>query len=190
MKSLLCFIAGESFIKHRRNPKSIYGPIYWTRKQMEIERNLAGWFEDQAKESLKFKIGQDTDAFAWYSGCFTIKDASHLFNAIKNEKETPVIVDEDTPVLGKDGEHYQSGRSGDIPVIVRRKPGTGPQLLPPGRIHARARRYAVKLFVSHLHHVMYEAEFGTPPPKPYIFTRPEHTHFIAPPEPYPSILED
>lgn len=53
--------------------------------------------------------------------------------------------------------------------------------LPPAHIHARAKRYAVKLFLSHLHHVMYETHYGTPPPMPYIFTRPEHTHYLAPP---------
>lgn len=41
--------------------------------------------------------------------------------------------------------------------------------LPPGRIHARARRYAVKLFLSHLHHVMFEDRYKTAPPKPYVF---------------------
>lgn len=53
--------------------------------------------------------------------------------------------------------------------------------LPKFIIDARARRYAVKLFLSHLHHVMFECANGVPPPKPYILTRPEHAHFIAPP---------
>lgn len=53
--------------------------------------------------------------------------------------------------------------------------------LPPAHIHARARRYGVKLFLAHWHHVAFESHFGQPPIKPYIFTRPEHTHYIAPP---------
>lgn len=55
--------------------------------------------------------------------------------------------------------------------------------LPPAHLHARAKRYAVKLFLSHWHHVAYELEYGTPPPKPYILDRPNsgHTDFIAPP---------
>ena len=55
--------------------------------------------------------------------------------------------------------------------------------LPPARIHLRAKRYAVKLFLAHYHHVLYESTHGTPPPKPYILAKdPElHTHFIAPP---------
>jgi len=53
--------------------------------------------------------------------------------------------------------------------------------LPPGHIHARAKRYAVKLFLSHLHHVMYELHYQTPPPKPYVIDHLGHAHFLAPP---------
>lgn len=54
--------------------------------------------------------------------------------------------------------------------------------LPPFIIDARARRWAVKLFLSHLHHVMYEVRYEKLPPKPYILTKPEHVHFIGPPQ--------
>ena len=54
--------------------------------------------------------------------------------------------------------------------------------LPPGRLHLRALRYAVKLFLSHYHYVAYELHYGEPPPKPYILTRDNaHTHFEKPP---------
>jgi hypothetical protein len=39
--------------------------------------------------------------------------------------------------------------------------------LPKGRIHARAQRYAVKLFLAHLHEVAYRHKFGEAPPAPY-----------------------
>jgi hypothetical protein len=53
--------------------------------------------------------------------------------------------------------------------------------LPPAHIHARAKRYAVKLFLAHYHHVAYEVAYGEAPPKPYIMTQPGHVHFVAPP---------
>jgi hypothetical protein len=53
--------------------------------------------------------------------------------------------------------------------------------LPPGHIEARARRYAVKMFLSHLHEVMYEDEFGCKPPKPFAIEHLGHAHYIAPP---------
>jgi Transposase IS116/IS110/IS902 family len=60
--------------------------------------------------------------------------------------------------------HYEAGR------------------LPPARIHLRAERYAVKLFLSHLHHVMYQIEFGEVPARPYVLDHHGgHAHYIAPP---------
>jgi len=54
-------------------------------------------------------------------------------------------------------------------------------MLPPGHIHARATRYAGKIFLAHWHHVAYELHYGTPPPKPYIIEIGGHTHYIKPP---------
>ena len=54
--------------------------------------------------------------------------------------------------------------------------------LPPAHLHMRAKRYAVKLFLSHWHHVAFEEQYGVPPERPYILTQPEHSqHFIEPP---------
>jgi hypothetical protein len=52
--------------------------------------------------------------------------------------------------------------------------------LPPAHIHARATRYAVKMFLSHLHEVWYEHEFGSPPPAPYAMAHAGHAHKIEP----------
>ena len=54
-------------------------------------------------------------------------------------------------------------------------------LLSPGHIHARARRYATKRFLSHWHQVAYEVEHGEPPPPPYILTVEPHSQFDPPP---------
>lgn len=53
--------------------------------------------------------------------------------------------------------------------------------LPPAHIHARARRYAVKLFLSHLHEVWHWHAFGADAPKPYAFEHLGHAHLIAAP---------
>ena len=52
--------------------------------------------------------------------------------------------------------------------------------LPPAHIHARARRVAVKMFLSHLHEVWYEVEIGTTPPVPYVFEHAGHVHKLDP----------
>ena len=53
--------------------------------------------------------------------------------------------------------------------------------LPPAHINARARRYAVKLFLAHYQHVAYESYYKEPPPKPYVIEHLGHAHYIAPP---------
>jgi hypothetical protein len=52
--------------------------------------------------------------------------------------------------------------------------------LPPGHIHARAKRYAVKMFLSHWWEQAWWYRFGVEPAKPFIFTQPGHQHYVEP----------
>ena len=122
----LCWKVGQSFMKNRNRQGDVYGQFYESRKALEVERNEAGTFAEQAKATLAAKDITKKDTLAWY------------------------------------------------------KKG----MLPPGRIELRAERYAAKLFLSHLHHVMYECHFGTAPPKPFVIDSPkfpEHMHYVGPP---------
>lgn len=67
--------------------------------------------------------------------------------------------------IGKDTEAYKS-------YIVGK--------LPPAHIHARARRWAVKIFLAHLHDAMYRREFGVAPPLPYPIAHLGHAHVTGP----------
>ena len=53
--------------------------------------------------------------------------------------------------------------------------------LPPAHIHARAKRWTVKIFLSHLHQVWFEHEYGTKPPAPYAIAHLGHAHLMEPP---------
>lgn len=52
--------------------------------------------------------------------------------------------------------------------------------LPPAQIDARARRYAVKLFLSHLQLVWFFVEYSRLPASPYAIGHLDHTHFEPP----------
>ena len=124
---VLCYKAGESFVKVQNNPKDFYGKLFRQHKDMLIAKNDSGAFATDAARILTEKnFSKTTDAYAAYS----------------------------------------SGK------------------LPPAHIHARARRFTAKIFLSHLHHVMFEDFYGRPPELPYILAQPEngHRHFIAPPD--------
>lgn len=119
----LCWKAGESFVKVSNNDNDVYGHIYATRKELELARNEAGDFAEQAALGLARMKNKSTDAHKAYA-------------------------------VGK---------------------------LPPAHIHARAKRYAVKLFLSHWQHVAYEVRFGEPPPKPFAISILNHDNYIPPP---------
>lgn len=53
--------------------------------------------------------------------------------------------------------------------------------LPPGHIDAMALRWIAKLFLSHLHTVMWVDRYGTQSPKPYVIAHLDHVHMIDPP---------
>ena len=53
--------------------------------------------------------------------------------------------------------------------------------LPPAHIHARAKRWAVKLFLSHWHQIAYEVHFGERPAHCYAVSILGHAHEIPPP---------
>lgn len=50
-------------------------------------------------------------------------------------------------------------------------------------LHARARRYAVKMFLSHLHEVMYITILGQKPPMPFAIAHLNHAHYVKVPNP-------
>ena len=52
--------------------------------------------------------------------------------------------------------------------------------LPPAHIHARAKRFAVKILLSNLHEVWYEIEYGEKPAKPYPLAHLGHADKIEP----------
>lgn len=54
-------------------------------------------------------------------------------------------------------------------------------MLPPAHIHSRAKRYAVKIFLSHLFDVWYRLENNAEPPKPFAISQLNHAHMIDPP---------
>lgn len=150
----LCWKIGESFVKTHNNEDAFYGKVYKERKDYEMDRNLAGQLAEQAAAVLATKnIGKDTDAYAWYSGSLTRGKAAQLLVELK-------------PGAAKK---------------AAGKPGSGVPMLPPAHIHARAKRAAVKLFLSHLHHVWFTTVNGVEPPRPYALEHLGHAHYLAPP---------
>jgi hypothetical protein len=154
----LCFLLGESFTKVSGRDGAFYGKVYLERKAQEIAKNDAGDFAVQAEGAVRDRdFSKDTLAKAWYTGCFP---------------------------GGFCARYYETDAAARAELLKTSwgAPKSGVPMLPPGRIQLRAQRFAVKLFLSHLHHVWTVIETGAEPPKPYILTpQGGHAHYIAPP---------
>jgi hypothetical protein len=146
----LCFKIGDSFVKQSSNPKDVYGKVYRQRKEYEWARNLAGGNTDAAVRSLEEKN----------FGKDT--DARAWLEGRCSVETTRMMLAE-----GK-------------PPTAATCAGEGIPMLPPAQIDMRARRYAVKLFLSHLHECWWREETGTEPPKPFAIAIQGHAHYIAP----------
>jgi hypothetical protein len=121
---VLCWKAGQSFMKFSNDPKCFYGKLYRERKAYELARNETDYAKDQAAAILEGKrFGKDTEAY----------------------------------------KHLSAGH------------------LPPAQIDGRARRYAVKIFLSNLQTVWWFSAFGSLPPAPYAIVHAGHAHRIDPP---------
>jgi hypothetical protein len=146
---------GESFVKVSGNDNDMYGHLYLERKTLEQIRNFTGALSDQAVAKLeRHKISKETDAYCWYSGSLTPTQGMEIANAPAEKRE-------------------------GLARKLAGKPGSGIPMLPLGHIHARAKRWAIKLFLSHYHSVAFRAHFGFDAPKPYILTREGgHAHEI------------
>ena len=154
----LCWKLGESFVKVSGNDKSFYGRLFRERKKDETQRNRAGEFVEQAAHEIATKrIDKSKVAYAFYSG------------ALPPE------------VLDGWSELNQTQQNARVKKM-RKDPGTYPAMLPPGHIHARSKRWVVKIFLSHLHAKWFQIEFDREAPVPYAIAHLGHAHLISPPD--------
>lgn len=121
---VICWKAGESFVKFHNDDRCFYGHLWKSQKEIYTARNEAGDYTQRSAEILVAKnFKKSTDAYKAY-------------------------------ITGK---------------------------FPPAHIHAMARRYAVKIFLSHLHGEMYRRILNQEPPKPFAIEHLGHAHMINPP---------
>ena len=153
----LCWKIGESFVKVSGKPEAFYGKLYLQRKAIEIVNNEAGKFREQAAAKLRdFNIGKDTDARAWYEGRFM----PPIFEELSAQPSDKRIA-------------WLKARQVEV--------GKGVPMLPPAHIHARACRWAVKMFLSHYWQRGRELA-GLPIVRPFPIVHLEgHTHVVEVP---------
>jgi hypothetical protein len=151
----VCWKIGDSFVKLSGREDSYYSRLYVKRKAEEWRRNLAGEYQDEATRQMDLKkYSKATDQHAWYTGaCDPAKAAESL-------------------AYGKS----------PTAASCKAEDGHGIPMLSPAHIDARARRYAVKIFLSHFHECWYRTHYNQEPPKPFAISILNHAHYHAPPQ--------
>jgi hypothetical protein len=161
----LIWKASDSFVKVSGGDEpGYYGIVYKNRKVYEVAKNEAGDYAGQAADALvKKKYGKETDAYSWYTGEW-----------VRSSKLNPLFAARVRELKdgGMSAKKAAEAAAGEFPL----RP-----MLPPAHIDARAKRYAVKLFLAHVHDVWYRHKYKKAPPLPYPIAHLGHAHYIAPP---------
>lgn len=150
---------GESFVKVSSNPDAKYAQIYKQRKAYEWAKNQRGEYAHLVGQR-GYKFGKDTEAFKWTSG---------QYDSVSFVDGKPIPASsfkkglEDVGMLEK---------GGDYPGII---------MIPPMAIQERAKRYAVKRFMSDLWVIAFKHTYpDREPPLPWINTHGGHPDYVPP----------
>jgi hypothetical protein len=172
MGKTLTYKIGDSFIKFSNRPECYYGAIYRTRKSIEIAKNDAGDFTEQATREAP-KKDKNTVAWPWNAGCYPAGTTKLALEVERREREEYLRTH---PGKSSDAREHSQECLNQYLKSVRGEPGSGLAMLHLGHINDRARRYAVKQFLADLHGAWYRCEFGREPPLPYPVAHLGHAH--------------
>lgn len=189
----LCWKIGESFVKVCNDEEAFYGQLYSKRKKQEITKNLEGLFKEQAVKIFQTKkLAISTEAYLWYGGYITREIAKQIYPMIfetkyikemeGGKKENEIKFD----MLKELSKQYTITKKfkekEELVAEISIHTPIGEPMLPPSHIHARAKRYAVKLFLAHYHEMGYKLVLGKEPPNPYAIAILGHVHRIEVPK--------
>lgn len=147
----LTWKVGQSFMKLSHDEDCFYGKLYRERKAFEIARNQRGDNIELAKSIL---------------------EARNISPKTDAYKHLSGIAKPKAPKVDKE--------TGEIIPNLLPDPPEFPHL-PPGQIDARSRRWAVKLWISHVQLVWYWMHYKRLPPAPYPIGVQGHASLIVPP---------
>lgn len=176
---VLCWKMGESFMKVSGRDDAFYGKLYAKRKQFEIERNgLVRRLPDAVVLDQVF----GSDSFV--SGCDThmLSVDGQAVTAYRIPQPKGDVESTDAWFIGGNAQAAQE-------ALTKKKIGRETNAykayvlgqIPDAQILARAKRYAVKLFLAHYIEVG-RRQLGLEVPMPYPIAHMGHTDYMAPPE--------
>lgn len=190
---VLLYKLGESFVKaggtgtddagDDDGTNDRYRLVFDARKAFETSNSDSGKHAAQAAVKAT-EVAKSTDAWPWYNGCYP----GGTYHALKAVDEAVIRDFKPVDVDPKKNKAELLRLRGEAKILYlkdhRGAAGSGVAMLPPAHIHARARRYVAKMFISHWHEIAFKDRFKTMPPAPYplrCLSHLGHVHKIEPP---------
>jgi hypothetical protein len=147
----LCYLIAQSFVMTSKQEDSFYGRLYVEEKEKLTKRNEALEFKDKAAEILE-RIEK-------------ARGSTQRFTEEPNEE-----------MEGEEVQHDETEETKKEALDMLRN-----GMLFKRIIDQRARRFAVKIFLSHLFTVMFESHYRYRAPEPYVIEHMGHVDYIPPP---------
>jgi hypothetical protein len=155
------------------DPKAVYEEIYGPDFEVGHEPLIKLLAKRPYSAQLKVICWKIGDSFCKVSG----REGAYYGKVYKEAKAREVDLNEQRAFADQAAESLATRRIQD--KALRRTYEDG--RLPAGRIELRARRRAVKLFLSHWHTVAYWDRYDKAPPLPYAIQHLGHAHYIPVP---------
>lgn len=170
---------------YKRNPENVFNSF--KDEETDIVKSIT--FSDMTTYLAKPPFNPGLKTLCWKIGESFVKVSSstnpnygHLvirrkiYEKKKNEEGGYKVI----------ADRLLSEKSWDKSTVTYKALSSGK--LSDGHIHARSKRWAVKIFLSHLHHMMYMSHYNKLPPRPFALEHLGHVDYIPPFVPFEDFL--
>lgn len=159
-----------------RNPRQIYDNIK--------DRELGYRSKERAAAFLKMPpYNRSLKTLCWKVGCSFQKQCNNeksLYGRLYQERKAQETLNNENGLYAKEATRYLQKKNFGKDMKELYESGK----LSAGHIDARARRFAIKVFITHLFEAMYIAENKTKPPVIYAIAHLDHVDYIEPEVPF------
>ena len=162
---------GESLNKIRNKPNSLYGKLLAERQAEENANNEKHYYIQEAIISLGWRPADKPKGWVYKKNPnLTLAEEEELLKQVQYDIDNKIFTDFNK--ISPSAETFELYYNG---------------YLNKAHILNRAKRWAAKIFLSHIHDAMYIDEKGELPPVPYVFTHGGHCRYIEPEVPFSKI---
>lgn len=144
--------------------------------------SFAGLANKEWRKGEKRPWNADLKTLCWKIGESFVKVSGNegaYYGKVYKERKAHEIARNEAGDLANEAERVLTEKRFRSDTVAKRAYESGK--LPDGHLHARAKRYAVKLFLSHFFEVGYALHHGIAPPRPYAFDILGHSDYLEPP---------